>query len=215
MKNIRAKYSLSEIDAECKKAARGCGFSWGSAEEIGKAIRWLVAYDFQGVVLLVDYLTQRDQKRSKYQQLVNNAQTIQPENNDDILCPLLVGSYICDHGLDLFQKQIEFKSLAYPLLLLPYLSQLTFASDNSLEFRWGKASFYCAQGKILRIETETDTTAFVDSAFCEVTPLVVQGELPVYKGHSIEKEYWQRLSQFSHRIYVPASEASRKGAGPS
>ena len=34
-------YSLYEIEVTGKRAARGSGFSWGLAEEAGKATRWL------------------------------------------------------------------------------------------------------------------------------------------------------------------------------
>ena len=49
-------YSLSEIDAQCKKATRGAGFEWGHAEEAGKAARWLAKHELPGAALLAAYL---------------------------------------------------------------------------------------------------------------------------------------------------------------
>ena len=58
-------YSLSEIDATCKKAARGSGLSWGYAEEAGKAARWLAAHQLPSTELLAAYLSER-QKNTAY-----------------------------------------------------------------------------------------------------------------------------------------------------
>ncbi|NND22495.1 MAG: DUF3726 domain-containing protein, partial [Silicimonas sp.] len=38
-------YSLNEVEATAKKAARGAGYPWGLAEEAAKATRWLCAHD--------------------------------------------------------------------------------------------------------------------------------------------------------------------------
>jgi len=51
-----ANCSLSEIDALARKAARGAGYSWGIAEEVGKSARWLSAYGFKGPEVLSEHL---------------------------------------------------------------------------------------------------------------------------------------------------------------
>ena len=40
--------SLSEIDTTSKRASRAAGFSWGVSEEIGKSIKLLELFGFQG-----------------------------------------------------------------------------------------------------------------------------------------------------------------------
>ncbi len=215
MKKKCVKYSLSEIDAESKKAARGCGFSWGHAEEIGKAVRWLAAHKLPGVMLLADYLTQRDQDVARYQQLIEADQRIQSGSDNGILCPLLTGSYICDSGIESVKKTVRFNSLAYPLLLLPYVARLTLDSENALLFRWNSVSFYCDAGKLMWIDKGSVTSPVAGNVICESTPSLSKGKLPGNKGQSIDEQSWQKLTTLSHRIYVPASEASRKGAGPS
>lgn len=47
------KLSLGEVEALCKKAARGAGLPWGLAEEAGFAARWLSAHGFDGAGLLL------------------------------------------------------------------------------------------------------------------------------------------------------------------
>ena len=41
--------SLSEIDTISKRASRAVGFSWGVAEEVGKSIRILELFGFEGI----------------------------------------------------------------------------------------------------------------------------------------------------------------------
>lgn len=47
------KLSLGEVEALCKKAARGAGLPWGLAEEAGFAARWLSAHGLDGAGLLL------------------------------------------------------------------------------------------------------------------------------------------------------------------
>ena len=41
--------SFSEIDTTSKRASRAAGFSWGVAEEVGKAIRNLELFGLPGI----------------------------------------------------------------------------------------------------------------------------------------------------------------------
>ena len=44
--------SLSEIETISKRASRAAGFSWGVAEEVGKSIRILELFGFEGIKTL-------------------------------------------------------------------------------------------------------------------------------------------------------------------
>ena len=48
--------SLSEIDTTSKRASKAAGFSWGVAEEVGKAIRNLELFGLPGISSLNLYL---------------------------------------------------------------------------------------------------------------------------------------------------------------
>ena len=41
--------SLSEIETAAKRASRAVGLSWGNSEEVGKSIRQLELFGFQGI----------------------------------------------------------------------------------------------------------------------------------------------------------------------
>ena len=53
-------YSLTEIEAHCRKAARGAGYHWGEADELGKATRWLCSNGIDGPKHVLDMLKQVD-----------------------------------------------------------------------------------------------------------------------------------------------------------
>jgi hypothetical protein len=52
--------SLNEIETEARKAARGSGLAWGSAEEAGKAARFLAAHELDSVPLLINLFDRHD-----------------------------------------------------------------------------------------------------------------------------------------------------------
>jgi hypothetical protein len=55
-------FSLNEVEAMGKRAARGAGLDWGIAEEAGKAARWLTARGLPGPELLAELLTRNEGK---------------------------------------------------------------------------------------------------------------------------------------------------------
>ena len=65
--------SLSEIDTTSKRASKAAGFSWGIAEEIGKAIRNLELFGFLGIVNLNlrDMLPNENDKTKKRVRIIS------------------------------------------------------------------------------------------------------------------------------------------------
>ena len=59
--------TLSEIDTTSKRAARGAGFSWGIAEEVGKNMRLLDLYGLPGIKNLNQFCKQKIKKNTKKQ----------------------------------------------------------------------------------------------------------------------------------------------------
>ena len=54
--------SLSEIETAVKRASRAAGFSWGNSEEIGKSIRQLELFGFQGIKNINQYYIDKQNK---------------------------------------------------------------------------------------------------------------------------------------------------------
>ena len=57
--------TLSEIDTKSKRAARGAGFSWGIAEEVGKNMRLIELFGLPGVKNLNKFLKGYKEKEFK------------------------------------------------------------------------------------------------------------------------------------------------------
>ena len=138
-------YSLSEIDANCKKAARGAGLAWGYAEEAGKAARWLAAHQLPGAALLADYLTLRRESPEDYR-------------GADAGCPLIMGASLCDAGRNEGEESIVLARVVSPLLLLPYLVQLSRAAGMGLRIQWSGTHISCHEG-VIYIEENASITA--------------------------------------------------------
>ena len=112
--------SLSEIDTTSKRASRAAGFSWGVAEEVGKCMRLLELFGFPGIKNLSKYYKHRKIKDFK------NLTLIKKNNKLDklLLCPISLGVNFLDQIKTLESlKKLKFQNLAYPILLLPFLSR--------------------------------------------------------------------------------------------
>ena len=59
--------SLSEIETAVKRASRAVGYSWGNSEEVGKSIRQLELFGFQGIKNLNKYY--KDKSTKKFEDL--------------------------------------------------------------------------------------------------------------------------------------------------
>lgn len=194
-------YSLSEIDAQCKKATRGAGFEWGYAEEAGKAARWLAKHELPGAALLAAYLRQYLESPEQFQGI----------------CPIVAGATICDNGGAIITQAVYFQQLAYPLLLLPYVAMLARERSLNVVLSWSGERVVCnATGICILEQTELGTKVARDIC-CEVSvnqQQVRQGQIAKRTGQFVNDVDWQVLSGLAHRTYVQATEESRLGAGP-
>ena len=112
-------YSLNEIEAMVKKAARGAGLSWGLCEEAGKAVRWLESHQLPGVASFVALCREIDGQ---------NETNFMPEKLDEIwksstgaLGPIYCGATLNDVADRLRNENgLELTNLLQPLLLVPF-----------------------------------------------------------------------------------------------
>ncbi len=148
-------YSLNEIDAHCKKAARGAGFEWGYAEEIGKAARWLAAFDLPGIAVLAAYLKERDEHPELFcrPDVSNMAHII--SRNSGSLCPVLTGAWLCDSAGTDTQASMQFELLYYPLLLVPFLAQIAGSIQQTLTFEYRSTRLQYSDG-VLNLDNDAD-----------------------------------------------------------
>ena len=130
--------SLSEIETTSKRATRAAGFSWGVSEEVGKGIRLLELFGLPGIKNLNSYF--KEKNSNNFENLVIINKTNSPKKNT--FCPINLGVSILDQirTIETFNK-CSFKNIAYPILLLPFLSRASEIVGKKIEFNFDKNRF--------------------------------------------------------------------------
>lgn len=207
-------YSLNEIEALCKKAARGAGYSWGMAEEAGKAARWLASYDLAGPEHLAALLAQNDGLP-----LADFA----PQNLSKVLaaysgpiCPLAGGAALCDSADQLATPGgTEMSKVMHPMLVIPFAASASVYLKRSVALYWDNVKIHISASGIRVTGSRTDMeVSLTDALRCEVSDEpALDFQTPSYRG-DVSLAAWTALSAFAHRTYAPATEESRiLGAG--
>jgi hypothetical protein len=211
-----ARLSQNEIAQLCLKAARGAGMSWGLAEEAGYAAAWMAGRGLDGPGALLAQL--RDAMGRPWREIcpVVAPGAFRAEDGGG-LCPIALGSALCDHaGLpetDTEKTALRVGPVNHPVLLLAFLADLARARGGSVRLVWPRGTVVLtADGRIFgdaaRLARETRLNA----------ELSVDGTAPDEPAASREPlhvtaETVSGLNTFALRTTVPASEASRAGAG--
>jgi len=192
--------SLSEIDTTSKRASKAAGFSWGIAEEIGKAIRNLELFGFLGIVNLNLYLKK---KKKKHPEKINK---IEKENKNKELCPIYCGIAFLDQCKKLeILKTIKFYNVNYPILILPFVSKASEISGKKILIKFNKSSFLLNFNKSIlskSIEKEISTSAN------EISIKFLDNK------NSFSDQDWKELYNLAEETFVEESESLKaKGAG--
>ena len=130
--------SLSEIETTAKRASRAAGYSWGIAEEVGKSVRLSELFGFPGIKHLNLYY--ENKKKEKF----NDIKLIDKINKSNGLsfCPIILGVNFIDQvkNIETLTK-CSVEKLAYPLLLLPFLSRSSEIIGKKLLFSFDESKF--------------------------------------------------------------------------
>lgn len=186
-------WSLNEVEALARKAARGAGYSWGEAEEAGAAVRWLEARALPGVASLAALLRRRDDSALSE------------------TCPLQFGMSICDSGGS--QMGQPSRNLLAPVLFLPFLSWTAQRSGNPVTLRAGswRAMLAPDGGASLTSLSDIPDRAQVR---CQHGGSALPFDLAPAMRAMCRMQDIEALGGFAARTYAPATEASRlSGAG--
>lgn len=188
--------SLGEFEALCRKACVGAGYSWGQAEDAGKAMRWLCANGVAATGALTALLAQR-----KTGEL------------GAFRCPIEAGTMLCD---GLYQPEagpVDLGSILSPVLMFPFAGWAAQSKQISLAVEVAGTDWHIAKTGVL--------TAPPSGAVPAVAQVLVTADSPpnsckiaAFSRASITPETFEILSQFAQKTYAPATEASRvQGAG--
>tara|TARA_B100001057_G_C22789270_1_gene926922 strand:- start:849 stop:1460 length:612 start_codon:yes stop_codon:yes gene_type:complete len=130
--------SLSEIETISKRATRAAGFSWGISEEVGKCIRLLEIFGYPGIKNLNSYFSENNSSDFENLKIIDRDNL--PKKN--VFCPINLGVSFLDQirTIETFKK-CSFKNIAYPMLLLPFLSRASEVIGKKIIFNFDKKQF--------------------------------------------------------------------------
>ena len=192
--------SLSEIDTTSKRASKAAGFSWGVAEEIGKAIRNLELFGLPGITNLNLYLKKIEKKHPK------RVGKIEKENRNEEICPIYCGVAFLDQCRKIeFLKSIKFYNVNYPMLMLPFINKVSEIVGKKILVQFNKSNFLINFNKSILLKNVEQK---VDAIASEVKIDFLEN-----KNLFSERE-WKELYKLSEKTFVEETESLKaKGAG--
>ena len=205
-------YSLGEVAAYFSKAAKACGMNWGFMEEAGRTARDLAELGLPGPELLFAHLTTlRGQCHADHLPDMNLTPWLSRSGR---LCPIATAVSVTDAwSVGGQATDLQLKGVAYPLLMVPQLWLWVRSRQYPVSVNW--------QGVEVVILSDGIATDADDSLFCSFADRVQltgtgsrQATLrPHITRYAVDEEVWKQVVSMAFETFVPASEASRRGAG--
>jgi hypothetical protein len=192
--------SLSEIETTSKRASRAAGFSWGISEEVGKSIRLLELFGLPGIKNLNQYFKEKNLKNFE------NLKLITEENHPktSAYCPINLGVCFLDQiqTMETYEK-FSFKHIAYPLLLLPFLSRCSELLGKRILFNFDDKKF------LLNFNLNISSNS-INNEY----PLIAENIEIIFvdnKDNFSELE-WKNLYKLSEQTFVEERDSLKQGA---
>ena len=192
--------SLSEIETAVKRASRAVGYSWGNSEEVGKSIRQLELFGFQGIKNLNKYYKDKSTKKFEELNLISEIN----ETSSDAYCPIILGISFLDQikSVEIF-KLIKFKKIAYPVIFLSFLSRASEISGKKILVRLD-------QNEILLNLNVNICSSFLNQ---EIPEFANEIEIKFIDNEdNFTESEWNSLYKLAEDTFVEESDSLKQGA---
>jgi hypothetical protein len=192
--------SLSEIEIAVKRASRAVGYSWGNSEEVGKSIRQLELFGFQGIKNLNKYYKDKSTKKFEELNLISEIN----ETSSDAYCPIILGISFLDQikSVENF-KTIKFKKIAYPVIFLSFLSRASEISGKKIHVKLD-------QNEILLNLNVNICSNFLDQ---DIPEFANEIEIKfIDNKDSFTESEWNSLYKLAEDTFVEESDSLKEGA---
>ena len=192
--------SLSEIETTAKRASRAAGYSWGIAEEVGKSIRLSELFGFPAIKHLNQYYQDKKKENFEEVKLISKIN----KSNGSSFCPIMLGVYFIDQVKNIETlKKCSVENLAYPLLLLSFLSR---ASEII-----GKKIYVKIDDKNILLNLNVNISSnFIDQEFPKIANKIEVNLLE--NEDNFTDEEWNNLYKLSEETFVEESDSLKEGA---
>ncbi|MDA7637640.1 DUF3726 domain-containing protein [Candidatus Pelagibacter sp.] len=192
--------SLSEIETAAKRASRAVGLSWGNSEEVGKSIRQLELFGFQGIKNLNQYYKEKNLKKFENLNLIEKKN----EPSSEAFCPIILGVSFLDQIklLENFET-IQFKNIAYPVIFLSFLSRASEIIGKKIYAKFDK-------NEILLNLNVNIYSSFFNQEFPKFADKV---EIKFLNNQDNFTEIeWNSLYKLAENTFVEESDSLKQGA---
>ena len=192
--------SLSEIETTSKRASKAVGFSWGVAEEIAKGVRLLELFGFPGIKILNQYYKLINKKNFENLSIIKKNN----KSNKQSICPINLGVRILDQVTTIEKlKKITFYKIAFPILLLPFLSRSSDIIGKKILLKFEKNTFL--------LNFNVNILSNLSGKKFPVLAKKVEITFLENKDDFTEKE-WKALYKLSENTFVEETESLKQGA---
>ena len=206
-------FSQSELQQLVVKAARGAGYCWSDAEEIGWAAAWLSKFGLPGGDFMLSLMQSNDLQAPR-------PAARRWKGNCHPHCPLRCGLTLMDfaqlpEGLDSSSLVIE-SMMGLPCLL-PFAARTARQIQHPLQIQWEEQSLFLNQDAKPSLEINQVPMEFGKAVDVRITRsnsdmVFIETKNPQYCV-GVSKQILEQLETFSHQTLVPASDVSRLRAG--
>ena len=207
-------YSLNEIDAQLKKAARGAGLPWGLAEDAGRYGRALAQAAPQHLPVFADALEALHAGRHAWR-LICEANGIRAAD-DRPLSALALAPTLSDLSSVMKNGALSLASpVAFPCLLAPALAAIASRNGRQLSITTPSRQIVIGSSITEAVARLADWNELEEATITMVSDLAPAAPASLASGGiAIADDLWQRFDVLARLTYVPASETSRlAGAG--
>lgn len=178
--------SLNKVESAVLKAARGAGLSWGIAEEVAAAARWLAARGFACLPTVLGTL-----------------------ECEQATSPLPLGIRFADLA---GTEDVTAASVDHALLLVAFAASASARSNKVITIDAGEAGDFEVDAAGVRNGRVADLTTPPRRLSVRLRTTNITGRpatAPITTEVTVSAEEWQRLEALGARTYVPASTRSR------
>ena len=197
--------SSSEIITVSKRATKAAGYSWGVAEEVGKNIDVLELIGIAGIQNLKSYLSDIKTKTPIGPDVIESQNKIDNES----LCPILTGICLIDDFKNIeILKEIIFYNVNFPLLMIPFISRLSFLIGKRVSIEIDEYNFKFNLDKYMF--SNSDINSLILEHAKNVRIIIFENE------DSFSQEVWDELYALSTDTFVEENEklkSTAAGAG--
>jgi len=206
-------FSQSELQQLVVKAARGAGYSWSDAEEIGWAAAWLSKFGLPGGDFMLSLMQSNDLQAPR-------PAALRWKGNSHPHCPLRCGLALMDfaqlpEGLGASCLVIE--SMTGLPCFLAFAARTARQIQHPLQIQWEEQSLFVHEDAWPSVEIDQVSMEFGKTVDVRITRsnsdmVSIETKNPQYCVR-VSKQFLEQLEAFAHQTLVPATDLSRLRAG--